>query len=206
MAPTREQRERRARRRGHYHPSQPRDQIGHWVAPDAEEGRPCPHTCCRWKRPHPDHLPVTLDRKYLRSLSPTDLERELDSYQQYSDTHEAGFLQVIAEVRRREQSEDRAIASRARRKDRDLDRDARRAQDHHDAVYRAWLSAEAATNGVMLNRAGREADINERSLFSGPASRVRKYASPELREYFEQHGRPTRETHRRGRIAQDIYQ
>ena len=34
--------------------------------------------------------------------------------------------------------------------------------------------------------------IDERSLFVGPESRVRKYASPELIEWFESHPRPTR--------------
>jgi hypothetical protein len=181
---------------------QPRDQIGHWVAPASEAQRPCPHKCCRWKRPHPANLPVRLDRGYLRSLSTTDLERELDSYQQYSDTHEAGFLQVIAEVRRREDSEDRAIARRERRRD----RSARRLQEHHDEVYRQWLAAESVTRGNMLNRAGRSAGIDERTLFTGPAARVRKYASPELREFFEQHGRPTAAAYRAGRNQRDIYQ
>jgi len=34
--------------------------------------------------------------------------------------------------------------------------------------------------------------IDERSLFTGPESRVRKYASPELIEWFASHPRPTR--------------
>ena len=44
----------------------------------------------------------------------------------------------------------------------------------------------------MLNKAGQRAGIDERSLFTGPESRVVKYASPELFEWFEIHGRPTR--------------
>lgn len=42
--------------------------------------------------------------------------------------------------------------------------------------------------------------------FTGPAARVRKYASPELKEYFEQHGRPTAASYRAGRQRRDIYQ
>ena len=34
--------------------------------------------------------------------------------------------------------------------------------------------------------------IDERSLFVGAESRVRKYASPELIEWFQAHPRPTR--------------
>jgi hypothetical protein len=58
--------------------------------------------------------------------------------------------------------------------------------------YRQWLAAEAATNGFMLSQAGRYQGIDERSLFAGPESRVRKYASAELIEWFESHPRPTR--------------
>lgn len=58
----------------------------------------------------------------------------------------------------------------------------------------------------MLNAAGKAAGINERTLFTGSGARVRKYASPELREYFELHGRPTRESFALGRQRRDIYQ
>ena len=57
---------------------------------------------------------------------------------------------------------------------------------------RQWLRAEGATNGFMLNKAGQRAGINERTLFNGPESRVKKYASPELIDFFEANGRPTR--------------
>ena len=65
-------------------------------------------------------------------------------------------------------------------------------QEYRDEVYRQWRAAEAATNGYMLNRTGLREGIDERSLFAGPESRVRKYASPELIEWFESHPRPTR--------------
>lgn len=65
-------------------------------------------------------------------------------------------------------------------------------QEYRDEVYRQWRAAEAATNGYMLNRAGQRDGIDERSLFAGPESRVRKYASPELIEWFQSHPRPTR--------------
>jgi hypothetical protein len=65
-------------------------------------------------------------------------------------------------------------------------------QEYRDEVYRQWRAAEAATNGYMLNRAGQRGGIDEWSLFVGPESRVRKYASPELIEWFQSHPRPTR--------------
>ena len=175
-------------RRATFKPGQPRDQIGHWVAPAAMAEHPCPHSCCSGRQVHPANLPVKLDRKYLRSLAEPELERELRSYSNYADTREAGFMQVIAEIDRREQVEKNAHARRARAKDR---RQARE-QEWRDEVYRQWLHAESATNGYMLNRAGKAADIDERSLFTGPEARVARYASPELIEYFEQNPRPTR--------------
>jgi hypothetical protein len=77
-------------------------------------------------------------------------------------------------------------SERARRRRQDAE------QAYRDEVYRQWLAAEAATNGFMLNQAGRRSGIDERSLFGGPESRVRKYASPELIEWFQSHPRPTR--------------
>jgi hypothetical protein len=79
-----------------------------------------------------------------------------------------------------------APSGRARRRRQDAEQECR------DEVYRQWLAAEAATNGYMLNRAGQRGGIDEHPLFVGPESRVRKYASPELIEWFESHPRPTR--------------
>lgn len=143
---------------------------------------------------------MRLDRAYLRSLSEDDLVAELGQYGRYADTHEAGYLQIIAEDQRRLASAERAAASRERARD----RRARASSEHRDEVYRQWLAAENATNGYMLNAAGKRAGIDERTLFTGPASRVRRYASPELLEYFARHGRPTREAFTGGRQRRDI--
>jgi hypothetical protein len=176
-----------------------RDQLGHWVEPVSKEDKPCPHACCRGKRVHPKNLPVKIDRGYLRSLTDEELETELGQYQRYSDTHERGFLQIVAEFGRRD------VATAA--KERARDRGRRKSEEHRDEVYRQWLQAESATSGVMLNRAGIHAGINERSLFTGPAKRVQKYASPELREFFEQRGRPLRSSFLgSGKNTFDVYQ
>jgi hypothetical protein len=60
-----------------------------------------------------------------------------------------------------------------------------------DEIRRRTISAEGATNGYMLGPAGKKAGIDPWSLFTGPESRARKYASPELKEWFDQNGRPT---------------
>lgn len=165
-----------------------RDQMGHYVKRDDAAMRPCQHRCCAGKRVHPDKLPVKLDRRYLRTLTPAELESELGQYTNYIDTHEAGFREIIAEFDRREDIEKNAAARKTRAKERRKQRES----EYSDEVYRQWLQAENETNGYMLNKAGKAADINERSLFTGPQSRVAKYASRELRDYFDAHGRPTR--------------
>lgn len=165
-----------------------RDQLGHYVKPQSQADHPCHHRCCRGERAHPKNLPVKLDRQYLRSLSGDELETELSQYTRFIDTHEGGFLQIVAELDRRDESEKRAAARKQRARERRQERES----EYQDEVYRQWLQAEAETNGYMLNKAGKAAGIDERSLFTGPQSRVAKYASRELRDYFDAHPRPTR--------------
>lgn len=165
-----------------------RDQMGHYVQRPDAAGRPCHHRCCAGKRPHPKNLPVKLDRRYLRTLTPGELEVELGQYTNYISTHEEGFTQIVAEFDRRDDIEKNA----AGRKMRARERRQQRQSEYEDEVYRQWLTAEAETNGYMLNKAGKAAGVDERSLFTGPQSRVAKYASRELRDYFDAHGRPTR--------------
>jgi hypothetical protein len=59
-----------------------------------------------------------------------------------------------------------------------------------DYAYGRYDEAEAATNGYMVNAAGRAAGFGEASLFTAPEAQVRKYATPEMLEWFDQHGRP----------------
>ncbi|WP_222936404.1 phage minor capsid protein [Streptomonospora sp. PA3] len=58
-------------------------------------------------------------------------------------------------------------------------------------IERRYVEAETELRGVMVNAAGERAGINYMSLFSGPRSRVEKYASEELKNWFDQHGRMT---------------
>ena len=131
---------------------------------------------------------MKLDRGYLRSLSPAELETELEQYINFADTHEEGLTQVIAELDRREDQEKHAEARKIRARERRQQRES----EYRDEVYRMWLQAEGETNGYMLNKAGKAAGIDERSLFTGPESRVAKYASRELLDFFDKHPRPTR--------------
>jgi hypothetical protein len=54
-----------------------------------------------------------------------------------------------------------------------------------------YARVERDTNGVMLNATGRREPITAWSLLTGPWSRVAKYGSPELIEWFSEHGRPS---------------
>jgi hypothetical protein len=64
-------------------------------------------------------------------------------------------------------------------------------EEYDSFVHGSYISAETDCRGVLLNRSGLSAGIDPSSLFSGPASRVRKYASEELRSWFARHGRIT---------------
>jgi hypothetical protein len=52
-----------------------------------------------------------------------------------------------------------------------------------------YVQAEDACRGQLLNAAGRAANVDPYVLFHGPAQRVRKYASDELRNWFKENGR-----------------
>lgn len=69
-------------------------------------------------------------------------------------------------------------------------RDAARAAytEHVRQLYRA---AEDATNGYLLTNDGEARGIDPRALFTGPEARARKWASEELRAWWDQNGRPT---------------
>jgi hypothetical protein len=95
--------------------------------------------------------------------------------------------QALAEMQRRDIARDQREAAEERRRARWSARKADRAA----VIENEWLAAEAQTKGVMVNRRGREAGADPRSLFTGPESRARKYASEELLNYWEYHPRPT---------------
>ncbi|WP_344161676.1 phage minor capsid protein [Nocardiopsis rhodophaea] len=56
-------------------------------------------------------------------------------------------------------------------------------------IERTYVAAETETRGFLLNAAGEAAGIDPMSLFSGPRARVERYASEELKRWFDEHGR-----------------
>jgi hypothetical protein len=72
---------------------------------------------------------------------------------------------------------------------------------YRDHIYGQYISAEADTNGQLLNQAGRGAGIDPHSLFSGPESRVMKYGSDEVKAWFDQNGRVLFEQYQAGLLG-----
>ncbi|HEY6275588.1 MAG TPA: hypothetical protein VIX86_04580 [Streptosporangiaceae bacterium] len=163
-----------------------RDLIGHWVKPRSAEGKLCPHACCRNRRVHPANMPVILPNKLLRRASDDDLGEHYDRVA--GNPKEArARAQILHEMDRR----DRAEIARRERQAHYRQRVFSRKIAHAEELDRAWLEAESATKGNMLSKAGKAAGIDERSLFTGPESRARRYASEELLNHWQTHHRPT---------------
>jgi len=62
---------------------------------------------------------------------------------------------------------------------------------YSELVHSQWLEAEDATRGHLLSKAGTAAGVSPLSLFSGPSSRARKYASEDLLRWWGAHPRVT---------------
>ncbi len=138
-------------------------------------------------RVHPLDKPVVLPNKYLRNASDEQLAAHYSRSMGDTAHDEAARDQVLHEMQRRDRMQERREATEERRWQRYTARRMQRAE----AIDSAWLAAETGTKGVMLNQRGREAGVNERTLFTGPESRARKYASEELLNWWETHSRPT---------------
>ena len=61
-------------------------------------------------------------------------------------------------------------------------------EQYRTALY---VAADADCKGVLLNQLGLKRGIDPESLFEGPWSRVEKYASEELHQWFLEHPRQT---------------
>jgi hypothetical protein len=64
-------------------------------------------------------------------------------------------------------------------------------QSYRDHVHAAYVAAEEACRGHLVNRVGRASGVDPLSLFTGPLVRATKYASDELLEWWEACGRVT---------------
>ena len=162
-----------------------RDLLGHWVKPKSARGELCPHKCCGGQRAHPQAEPLVPNKALLRAM--TD-EQWMAHAQQIDWRNERQVQEYIAEAERR----DRRDAAARRRATSAADKRRNRAIDFEIEIEAKYLAAEHATRGDLLNKAGKAAHVDPRTLFYGPSARARKYASEELSGWFDTHGRLTR--------------
>lgn len=119
--------------------------------------------------------------------------RKAEEYEQlltagYDDEEAAEVVYGVPVERQRRQA---AITSlrRSGYEGKNLEQLARAAFRTH--VYEQFRKAEDDTNGYMVNPEGRRRNVDPLALFTGPEARARKWASPELREWWDLHGRPS---------------
>lgn len=169
-----------------------RDLIGHWITKRQQVGMMCPHACCRNHRVHPANMPVILPDPLLKRASDQDLATHFEKVSAQRTADEtAAYWQIMAEMERRDERDERRRANRAAAQARYKELAFSRRMERAEAVEQAYVTAEADTKGNMLNKAGRAAGVDERTLFTGPESRARRYASDELLEHWATHPRPT---------------
>jgi hypothetical protein len=121
----------------------------------------------------------------------------------YAGADEDTAAAILAEMARR----DRAARAHAR----DAARWAATYAAWHDFAHAQYLAAEAETNGYLLNKAGVADGIDPWALWSGAASVVAKYASEELRSFFDRNARMTvseyhGQVRRERRAAREAYE
>jgi hypothetical protein len=164
-----------------------RDLRGHWIKKTWTPERKCRHHCCQGRRAHPKDVPLLPNRDVVRAMSDKALNAAID----WDD--DTSIEKYLPELNRREKLENGRRESSERRKA----KAAREKEEHYLAVHAAHERAESETRGHMLNAAGRAAGIHPRTLFTGPEARARKYASEELRNFWDDNGRMTIGEYRR---------
>jgi len=100
------------------------------------------------------------------------------------------YLSAYAEVHgadERKLADTEATSAVDRQRGETLQRAVRRSYD--EWLHMAYLQAEKRTRGNMLNRAGKAAGVDPLTLFTGPVSRARRYASEDLMRWWKQHDR-----------------
>lgn len=129
---------------------------------------------------------TTVTRPALRSLPLDDLAAEYDAGR-------VTFGELEAECARRDRAPE---ASPPKITPAESERAA-----WHDAAFSQYMAAEAATNGYLLSRAGLAAVTGPFALWRGPEAVAMRYASEELRAFWDDFPRLTVTEYRRGLAA-----
>ena len=124
---------------------------------------------------------------------PFYMDEDLTPQQQRVDELVAGgrdYLSAYAEVHSADEAQlgrDEAAGAVVRQGGETLQQAVRRSYD--EWLHMTYLEAEKATRGHMLNRAGQQAGIDPLTLFTGPVSRARRYASEDLMRWWRNNKR-----------------
>ncbi|CAM3410885.1 hypothetical protein KIPE111705_07105 [Kibdelosporangium persicum] len=131
-----------------------------------------------------DQILSTLDwREQMERQRDANIAADLDRKRHEKAEREAAWL--------REWEDSSPLTNPSRRSSRRLKPEQVCREEYDAHLYTSYLQAENDCRGVLLSRAGRAHGVNPETLFSGPASRVRKYGSEELKTWFGRHGRIT---------------
>jgi len=181
-----------------------RDLIGHWIRKQQRQQQPCTHACCRGYRVHPANYPVILPDRTLHRATDEELERHYRKVNaQETPQARTAELQILHELERR----DRARAWEERRTQHREAVAANRAaarMEREGEAHRIRLEAEERTKGYLVNATGRARGISDEEVLTGREDVFIRYATPEAKEYFAEHPRPTA-TYFRGRDTRIPY-
>ena len=139
----------------------------------------------------------------LEDLSDVRIAAALNRYCNARAHDERVLRLVMGEMARRDRLFAEQAAARARvlaaqaDEERALSRKDQIREDYRLYVEAAYVAAERDCRGVLLNRRGIASVGHPRELFSGPKRRAYAYASEELRNWWEEHGRLTFTEYRR---------
>jgi hypothetical protein len=189
-----------------------RDLIGHFIRNQQRTQQPCTHACCRGYRVHPSNYPVILPDRTLHRASDEDLAEHFGKVAG-EDTPQArrAEAQILHEMERRDRIEmgrrERATAREGRQRQHREAVAANRAavrMEREAEDQRIRMEAEARTKGYLVNARGRALGISDEEILTGREEVFIRYATPEAKEYFAAHPRPTA-AYYRGRDTRVLY-
>lgn len=133
-----------------------------------------------------DQIMATLDwREQVRSARDAEIAEHVERQRREREQREQAWREE------RERADASPLTNPVTRPARRLTAEQACREEYDAHLTNVYVMAENECRGQLLNRAGLAKDVDPQSLFTGPASRVRAYASEELRTYFARHGRIT---------------
>jgi hypothetical protein len=133
-----------------------------------------------------DQIMATLDwRAQVDAARDTELAEHTERQRFEREQREQAWREA------QERADASPLTNPARRPSRRLTQEQVCREEYDSYLSTVYTAAETECRGQLLGREGLAKGIDPQSLFTGPAVRVRKYASEELRTWFGRHGRIT---------------